>query len=233
MGLNVVLMGPPGSGKGTQAEVLVGSYGLWHVSTGNILRACVRDGLQLGDRRSQQGAPEGSFSFSRHIGAILKAGKLVPDDIMMDLIRETLGNRPAQTAGWLLDGFPRTAPQAEGLVSLVAKLGETPPVVVIVKVDDEEIVARLSGRLTCEKCGHPEGGAGAQEGDDCVKCGGSLLMREDDRPETIRNRLAVYREKTAPAREVLERNFRLERVDGIGTQAEVTERIAGVLEAGD
>lgn len=231
MGLNLILMGPPGSGKGTQAEFLVDAYDLWHVSTGNILRACVRDGMRLGDRRRREGAQEGGFSFSRHIASILRAGQLVPDDIMMDLIRETLKNEPPEKEGWLLDGFPRTRPQAEGLVELLAETDQTPPVVLEIVVPDDRIVARLSGRVSCEKCGHPAKRGEAKAGDECRRCGGALFVREDDQPETVRNRLSVFREKTAPAKEVLADNYGLVQVDGVGTLPEVSERIAGVLAA--
>ncbi|MDO9173044.1 MAG: adenylate kinase [bacterium] len=224
MALNVVFLGPPGVGKGTQAERLAGSRGLWHVSTGAILRACVRDGF----------GPDGTAGnpdLVRQTAAILKAGQLVPDDLMMVLIRETLAEVPAGSSGWLLDGFPRTAPQAEGLIALVAELGADEPIVLEIHVPDEEIVRRLSGRLTCSTCGHVTAAGAAVEGDDCRVCDGHLAMREDDRPETVRNRLMVFREKTRPAKDVLAARYRFERIDGLGSPNDVTQRIAGVLEA--
>ena len=208
-------MGPPGSGKGTQASRLVESHGLEHVSTGEILRAAVRGHSELGLK----------------VDSILAAGELVPDDLMMVLIRETLGAISADGAGWLLDGFPRTAPQAAGLVDVVAELQEPAPTVVDIVVPDDVIVERLSGRLTCDKASHVTAKGEAKEGDPCPQCDGELYIRADDTPETVRNRLSVFREKTEPAKVELARHWTVVRVNGLGTPGEVTRRIAGVLEA--
>ncbi len=213
---NVVLMGPPGGGKGTQAEKLVETHGLVHLSTGEILRAAVRSFDELGSK----------------VEAILAAGELVPDELMMDVLRDALAAVPADSAGWLLDGFPRTAPQAEGLIGVLESAGLEAPLVIEITVPDEEIVSRLSGRLTCNSCSHVTGRGETTEGDDCNRCSdGKLYMRTDDKPETVRNRLAVFREKTEPAKAVLAASWNLVGVDGLGSPDEVTERIAGVLEA--
>lgn len=213
---NVVLMGPPGGGKGTQAARLVETHGYVHLSTGEILRAAVRSGDELG----------------RKVEAILAAGDLVPDELMMDVLRDALAAVPADSAGWLLDGFPRTAPQAEGLIGVLEAAGLDEPLVIDITVPDDEIVSRLSGRLTCSACSHVTAKGEAGEGDSCAKCGdGSLYMRADDKPETVRNRLAVFREKTEPAKAVLAASWNLVGVDGLGSPDDVTERIAGVLEA--
>ncbi len=212
---NVVLMGPPGSGKGTQASRLSESFGLEHVSTGEILRAAVRGHSELGLK----------------VESILAAGELVPDDLMMVLIRETLATVSVGGAGWLLDGFPRTKPQAEGLVEVLEDLGIEAPTVVEIVVPDEEIVERLSGRLTCDKASHVTAKGDAKEGDPCPECDGALYIRADDTPETVRNRLNVFRAKTEPAKAELARNWPVVQVNGLGRPADVTQRIAGVLEA--
>lgn len=212
--MNVILMGPPGSGKGTQAAALAGRHGLQHVSTGELLRAAVASGSELG----------------RRVAGILAAGELVPDEVMMQVVRERLRDA---AGGWLLDGFPRTVPQADGLAALLAELDAADATVVLLEVPDAEIVKRLAGRLTCADCGRvtsradaaPAGGAPRCPG--C--CGGRLEVRADDREETVRNRLAVYRAKTVPAAEALGRRFPLRRVDGRGSPAEVAQRIASAV----
>lgn len=210
---NVVLMGPPGSGKGTQAARLAANHSLRHVSTGEILRRAVRDGTDLG----------------RQVENILQSGGLVSDDLILDLMRETLGRLQAEGRGWLLDGFPRTAPQAEGLVEMLADLGIEAPVVVLIEVPEEELVRRLSGRLTCTADNHVVARGEAEDGDPCPECGAPLYIRSDDKPETVRNRLRVYHEKTEACTEILGAAFPLVKVDGLGAPATVTERIEGVL----
>jgi adenylate kinase len=213
--VNLIIMGPPGGGKGTQAAALVERHGLLHISTGDMLRAAVKSGSELGQR----------------VEKVLAAGELVSDDLMMALIRDRLG-QPDATRGWLLDGFPRTVPQAEGLAALLAELDQPVTAVISIEVADEEIVKRLSGRLTCPDCGliTRKGEDGAAEGAACPRCGkGPLGQRADDREETVRNRLRVYREKTYPAAEVLGRRYRLVRVAGEGRPEDVTRRVEGAL----
>lgn len=220
MAANVVLIGPPGSGKGTQAERLVEAFGLRHVSTGDILRACVRDGVAPAGVKDDDGVVA-------RIAAILKAGRLVPDDLMMDLVRATLF--ADADSGWLLDGFPRTEPQADALIEMVDADGPEPVIVEIV-VPEEVLVRRLSSRMTCTSCGHVVA-RGAAEGAACPSCEpGRMVQRDDDRPDTVRKRLVVYREQTRPARDVLGKRYRLVEVDGVGTPDEVSRRIASVLD---
>ena len=211
--MNVVLSGPPGSGKGTQAALFAEANALRHISTGELLRAAVAAGSDLG----------------RRVEGILAGGELVPDDLMMEIIRERLASLGG---GWLLDGFPRTVAQAAGLAALLDELGQAIDAVIDLEVPDEEIVRRLAGRLTCGDCGRvtardrlgPDGG--------CPQCGGcNLQVRADDREETVRNRLAVFRAKTGPAVAELGRRYPLKRVDGRGDPAAVAQRIAGALEA--
>jgi adenylate kinase len=208
-------MGPPGSGKGTQATILAADYGLTHVSTGEILRAAVRSGSELGHK----------------VEAVLAAGELVTDDLMMDLMRETLAEVDVANGGWLLDGFPRTARQAEGLVGILEDLGHEAPLIIDIVVPDEEIVERLSGRLTCDRDSHVTAKGAAREGDKCPECDGTLYIRADDKPETVRNRLAVFREKTEPAKDEMARHWNVVQLDGLGRPEDVTQRIAGVIKA--
>lgn len=178
----VVLLGPPGVGKGTQAVRLADELGAAHVSTGDLLRAARRDGTELGKKAQ----------------TYMDAGEYVPDDLMLDLVRDhldTIGDVPV-----LFDGFPRTTAQAEGLDDVLASLGRAVDLVVVFDAPQETLFRRLSGRRSCPQCGavyntyfNPPDVEGA-----CDRCGAALVHRSDDEPETVRRRLVVYEEQTAP-----------------------------------
>jgi adenylate kinase len=215
--VNVVLMGPPGSGKGTQAHELATERGLTHIATGYILRNAVKAGTELG----------------RQVEAVLADGGLVPDAIMMDLITETLA-APTAKQGWLMDGFPRTHPQAVGLQERLSRLGQKIDRVVVLDVPDDVIVARISRRLTCSACGEGTAHPTVVDSDpgelDCPHCGKkALYQRTDDHEMTVRSRLEVYRAQTVPAEEVLKAHYPLQRVNGVGELRVVAERIRSAL----
>ena len=176
-------MGPPGAGKGTQAARLAEQEGLCRISTGDLLRAAVKAGSDLG----------------RVAGEIMGRGELVPDDVMLDLVAEQL-DQPACAGGAVYDGFPRTVAQARGLEELVAGRGETVDRVIRIEVGETELIRRISGRRVCQNCGklyHLSFDPPRKDGV-CDACGGTLIQRADDRPETVQRRLAVHREETEP-----------------------------------
>jgi adenylate kinase len=180
---NVVLLGAPGAGKGTQAERIAARYGLPHVSTGDMLRAAVARGTEMG----------------REARRSMDAGELVPDEVVIGVVRERLTEDDTH-GGFLLDGFPRTIEQAERLDALLADAGRALTHVVQLDVPEDELVERLAGRRLCRSCGkgyHVKFDPPAREGV-CDVCGGELYQRADDNEETVRNRLAVYREQTEP-----------------------------------
>jgi len=175
----IILLGPPGSGKGTQAKRLSDAFHMAHISTGDMLREARAAGTELG----------------RKAGEYMDAGQLVPDDVVIGLVKERL-QRPDCSAGFVLDGFPRTVAQAEALDQAGANIN----CVIDIDVDDEEVVRRLGGRRSCPSCGrvyHVEV-APSRDGEHCDACGASLVVRPDDQEDTIRARLKVYHEKTAP-----------------------------------
>ncbi len=181
--VNVVLLGAPGSGKGTQAERIVAALGLPHISTGDMLRAAKAEGTELG------------LLAKKH----MDAGELVPDDVVIGLIRERLA-QPDAANGFLLDGFPRTIEQAEALDGMLAEAGRALTHVIVLDVPEAELVERLAGRRTCRSCGkmyHVVFNPPAREGV-CDTCRGELYQRSDDNEDTVRNRLTVYREQTEP-----------------------------------
>ncbi len=205
-------MGPPGCGKGTQAEKLIEARKLAHVSTGNMLRSAIREGGDFGEK----------------VASILEAGELVPDELMIDMMRRTL-EAFAPGEGWLLDGFPRTAAQAESLIGMLTEIGHDVSAVISFEVPDDVIVGRLGSRLTCTACGFVTVRGDREIGDACPRCGEELAVRDDDRPETVRNRLRVFNETTRPAVEILAGRYALGVVDGTGTPQEVWQRVQSVL----
>ncbi|MEK7338974.1 MAG: adenylate kinase [candidate division NC10 bacterium] len=214
--MRVILLGPPGAGKGTQAQRLTQTLGIPQVSTGDILRAAVAAGTPLG----------------REAKATMDQGALVPDGVVIGIIRERLA-APDCARGYILDGFPRTAAQAEALGETLQALGTPLTAVLSITVEPEELVRRLSGRRTCGNCGaayHMETAPPRRAGL-CDRCGGALLQREDDREETIRKRLAVYREQTAPLVDYYRGGGLLREVDGRGDIDDVFARVCRLLGA--
>lgn len=201
-------MGPPGAGKGTQGELLAERLGVPRYATGDILRRAVREQTELG----------------REARRFVEAGELVPDDVVLGIVEEALA-RPEAGEGFVLDGFPRTVHQAEALAGIVEESGESLDAVLYLTVSEEELLRRLTGRRVCAECGTVTRPSDAAEGE-CPACGGTLVQREDDRPETVRRRLRVYRERTEPVLAWYDRSdVPVHRVDGEGPIGEVQARI--------
>ena len=212
--LNLILLGPPGSGKGTQGERLQADLRLPYYATGDILRAEVREGTELGREAKQY----------------MDRGDLVPDEVIIGMISERVESHEAAD-GFILDGFPRTAAQAEALDEEVERLERRLTAAILIDVPDAEVVRRLSGRRTCEKEGHifhVDFDPPKKEGV-CDVCGGRLIVRDDDKPEVVKNRLAQYHTKTEPLVSYYEDKGILRRVDGRQVPEEVTERIRALL----
>jgi adenylate kinase len=209
----IVLFGPPGAGKGTQAAPLAERLGVRKLATGDVLRAAVRDGTPRGLEAK----------------AAMERGDLVPDDVILAIMEETL-SKPAAARGAVLDGVVRTTGQAAGLSSMLAKLGRKVDAVLVFDVPDDELVRRLGGRTICEKCQTPY--TGREPGSKCDRCGGRLVRRPDDEPQAVRNRLEVYRRQTAPVLDWYRREgVRLVTIDATGTPEEVTRRAVKAIEA--
>jgi adenylate kinase len=212
--MRLVLVGPPGAGKGTQAEFVAAHLGIPKISTGDIFRANVSEGTELGLQAR----------------AYMDAGDLVPDEITIGMVQDRLAEDDARK-GFLLDGFPRNVPQARALDQLLLETGAPLDVVLELVVDDDEVVRRLSGRRTCRKCGHVwhvDFDPPSVEGT-CDICGGELFQRDDDRPETIRHRLEVYYEQTAPLIGYYAEEGLLVGIDAMGPVDDVTERAVAAL----
>jgi adenylate kinase len=212
--LNLILVGPPGAGKGTQAERIQQDFGLPYFATGNILRAAVADGTELGKQAK----------------AFMNDGKLVPDELIVGVLLEALDGAAASD-GFLLDGFPRKISQADALAGALEKVGRKLTAVLLIDVPDEEVIRRLSGRRTCAKNGHtyhvdfdPPKHDGV-----CDHDGSELLQRDDDKPETIKKRLVTYHEETEPLVEYYEARDLLRRFDGTRTPTEVHDHIRATI----
>ncbi len=208
--LNLIMLGPPGSGKGTQAKILAEKYHIPHVSTGDMLRDEVRRGTELGKKAK----------------AIMDRGELVPDEIVGAMILHRLDRKDC-ARGVILDGYPRNVAQARVLDGILAELGRTLERVILVDVGDEEIVRRLSGRRSCPKCGrvyHVEFNP-SKDGRTCDDCGAELIQRDDDREDVVRERLRQYHEKTAPLIDFYGQRGLVVRVDGAQPVQAVTRAI--------
>jgi adenylate kinase len=211
---NLVLLGPPGSGKGTQGERLQEELQLPYYATGDILRAAVREGTELG----------------RSAKDYMDRGDLVPDEVIVGMIGERIDSAEAED-GFILDGFPRTAPQAEALAAKLSELGRELTSVLLIDVSDEEVVRRLGGRRTCVENGHVfhvEFNPPKQDGV-CDIDGSDLIARDDDKPEVIRHRLEQYHAKTAPLIEHYDSQSLLRRIDGAASPDEVGDEIRRTL----
>ncbi len=207
--MKLILLGAPGAGKGTQAEVISEKYNIPTISTGNIIRAALKNGTEMGLKAK----------------SYIDAGELVPDEVVIGIIRERLSEADCKE-GYILDGFPRTIPQAEALDNM----GFVIDAALSIEVADSEIVKRMSGRRVCEKCGasyHTEYKKPAVEGK-CNFCEGNLVIRKDDEPETVLNRLNVYHEQTEPLKDFYKSCGKLIEVEG---QDEVKDTTLLVLEA--
>ncbi|WP_462185702.1 MULTISPECIES: adenylate kinase [unclassified Frankia] len=212
--MRLVLVGPPGAGKGTQAAFIAQARSIPKISTGDIFRANVRQGTELGVKAK----------------AFMDAGDLVPDEITIGMVRNRLAEDDA-VKGFLLDGFPRNVPQAEVLGQMLDGMGTRLDVVLELVVDDDEVVRRLSGRRTCRNCGHiwhidfdPPSVEGV-----CDRCGGELFQRDDDRSETVRHRLEVYADQTSPLVAYYAEKGILIGIDATGPVDNVTDRALDAL----
>jgi len=212
--VRVVLVGPPGAGKGTQAQFIASHLSIPKISTGDIFRANVSKGTQLGKLAKEY----------------MDRGDLVPDEVTNAMVQDRLGEKDAQE-GFLLDGFPRNVPQAQVLKKILDELGVKLDVVLELVVDNDEVVRRLAGRRTCRSCGtasHVDFDPPKVDGV-CDACGGELFQRDDDREETIRHRLEVYEQQTAPLISYYAEEGLLEGVDATGPVEEVTRRAMSAL----
>jgi adenylate kinase len=212
--VRLVLVGPPGAGKGTQAQFIASHFAIPKISTGEIFRANVSEGTELGVEARKY----------------MDAGDLVPDEVTIGMVEDRLGHGDARS-GFLLDGFPRTVRQAEVLDALLDPMASPLDVVLELVVDDDEVVRRLSGRRTCHQCGHvwhldfdPPGTEGI-----CDRCGGELFQRDDDSEDTIRHRLEVYADQTSPLIGYYGDKGLLRGVDATGPVEDVTERAINAL----
>ncbi|MFO1455358.1 MAG: adenylate kinase [Steroidobacteraceae bacterium] len=214
--MRIVFLGAPGSGKGTQSQRLVERHGIPQVSTGDLLRAHVREGTELGQRAK----------------AVMDAGKLVDDATILGMVRERLA-QPDAARGFILDGFPRTIPQADGLNAMLAGIGQPLDVAILFNVDDDKLVKRISGRRTCEQCGRVFNIHTSPPGTPphCTQCGDQpkLVQRPDDNEETVTRRLAVYNQQTRPLVDYYRGRGLLREIDADADVDAVTARIEQIL----
>jgi len=214
--MRIVLLGAPGAGKGTQAKMLIEKYKIPQISTGDILRKAVADGTPLG----------------KEAKSFMDSGGLVPDSVVIGLVKERLAQDDCKT-GYILDGFPRTTPQAEELDTVLSGMNSPLDVALSVDVDKDDLMKRLTGRRTCKSCQQMYNlyfSAPGKEGT-CDKCGGELFQRDDDKEDTIKNRLDVYEKSTAPLIDYYEKQSILKSVEGTGSIDEIFNKIVSILDS--
>lgn len=212
--MNLILLGPPGAGKGTQAQMISERYHIPQISTGDILRKAVKENTPLGRKAKE----------------FMERGELVPDEIVVGIVEQRLKESDCER-GFILDGFPRTRQQAEELQTILANIGKAIHHVINIEVEDEELIRRLSGRRTCKDCGsmfHLVFAPPKREGI-CDRCGGPLYQREDDKEETIKIRLKEYKRQTAPLIEYYQQKKTLRSINGIGNREEIFSQISNLL----
>ena len=214
--MKIIMLGAPGAGKGTQAKMIASKYAIPHISTGDIFRANIKNGTELGAKAKQY----------------MDKGELVPDELVVDLIMDRFKEDDAKN-GYVLDGFPRTIPQAEALDKALSAAGEDIDCAIDIEVPDENIINRMSGRRACVGCGatyHIKYNAPKTEGI-CDTCGKELILRDDDKPETVKNRLEVYHNQTQPLIDYYEKKGKLKEVDGTVDMNDVFNAIVDILGA--
>ncbi len=212
--MKIIMLGAPGAGKGTQAKMIAEKFGIPHISTGDIFRANIKNGTELGTEAKKY----------------MDQGLLVPDELTVKILLDRVGQEDC-AKGYVLDGFPRTIPQAQVLDEALQKLGETIDYAVNVDVPDDNIVKRMSGRRACLKCGatfHVEHIPPKKEGV-CDSCGGELVLRDDDKQETVQNRLKVYHDQTQPLIDYYTKKGVLKTVDGTLEMQDVFRSISDIL----
>jgi adenylate kinase len=214
--MNLILLGPPGAGKGTQAKILIKKYGIPQISTGDILRSAVKEQTPMGVKAK----------------GFMDSGALVPDEVVVGIVEERIG-KPDCTEGYILDGFPRTVAQADSLTVMLRNKGAGIDHVIAITVDNEELLKRITGRRTCKGCG-----AGyhvlydpPKQADVCNECGGELYQRDDDREETMRRRLEVYEEQTTPLIAYYTDRNLLRTVDGMGDIDDIQRKLIELIES--
>ncbi|MCQ2460648.1 MAG: adenylate kinase [Clostridia bacterium] len=209
--MNIIFLGAPGAGKGTQAEIIADKYNIPTISTGNIIREALKNGTEMGLKAK----------------AFIEAGQLVPDEVVIGIIKERLAKGDCEN-GFILDGFPRTIPQAEALDSMGIVIDK----VVDIDVPDEAIAERMTGRRVCPDCGasyHLINKKPVKEGI-CDSCGATLVQRKDDAPETVADRLKVYHDQTEPLKGYYDGTGKLRTVEGLGSVADITAKVVKALE---
>lgn len=214
--MKIIMLGAPGAGKGTQAKQIAAKYGIPHISTGDIFRANIKNGTDLGKKAKEY----------------MDQGLLVPDELTCDLVMDRIAQEDC-AKGFVLDGFPRTIPQAEALDAALTKIGQAMDYAIDVDVPDENIINRMSGRRACLNCGatyHLVSIPPKKEGI-CDTCGNELVLRDDDQPETVKKRLDVYHEQTQPLIDYYQKKGILKSVDGTQPMEQVFEAIVAILGA--